>query len=180
MTLTRYAAFLRGINSGRNPTIRMATLREACEALGLEQVRTVLNSGNVLFGAETTDVRALEGRLERALEEVLGFFSEAHVRSLEDLRRLVAADPFQGVQTSAETQRYVTLIREAPAALTYPVVGKGYTILGCLDDVVYSIVDLSVAGSPDLMRRLDREFGQSSTTRNWNTLEKVLQAGASD
>jgi uncharacterized protein (DUF1697 family) len=52
--MVTYVAFLRGINSGRNPTIKMDLLKKAFEELGLENVKTVIASGNVIFDAEPT------------------------------------------------------------------------------------------------------------------------------
>ena len=59
--------------------------------------------------------------------------------------------------------------------LSYPQ-GKGYEVLGILERAVCSIVDLSGASSPDLMRVLDQEFGNEVTTRGWPTVERVLRA----
>ncbi|MBI1730339.1 DUF1697 domain-containing protein [Candidatus Acetothermia bacterium] len=53
--MTRYAAFLRGINVGGKKIIKMAELREAVESLGFRNVRTILASGNLLFDAPETN-----------------------------------------------------------------------------------------------------------------------------
>ena len=70
--MTRYVAFLRGINSGRNPALGMDRLRRIFEDLGFQDVRTVIASGNVLFETGAADQRALEERVETAVLEKPG------------------------------------------------------------------------------------------------------------
>ena len=92
MASKRYVALLRGINvGGRNP-VRMAALRDAMEAAGYEDVRTHLQSGNVLF-ASAAAKRSLEGDLERVVESRFGFPVVVVVRSHQELRAVVEQAP---------------------------------------------------------------------------------------
>jgi len=168
-----YVAFLRGINSGKNPTVRMEVLREIFRGLGLTRVRTVLASGNVLFAAEGTDEGALARSVHAALPGAIGFESAVFVRTLDDLRRLVASDPFRDANIPPGAARYVTFVAsDAPRAL--PPNGKGYTIIGAFDGILCSIVDLSQTSTPSLMRVLDRTF-PGNTTRSWDTIARTLR-----
>ena len=64
--MTRYAAFLRGVNLGKR-TVKSAELKAAFEALGFENVKTLLASGNVLF--DTKPSKSLKGKIEAGLKE---------------------------------------------------------------------------------------------------------------
>ena len=86
--MTKYVAFLRGINSGKNPTVKMEVLRKTFEGLGLENVRTVLASGNVLFESSAYENK-LEQKIEEALPVLIGFSSDVIVRTIDDLHKLV-------------------------------------------------------------------------------------------
>src|SRR5947209_10651951 len=98
------ASLLRGINVGGKSAIGMAPLQKVYERLGLREVRTLLRSGNVIFKG-----RATASKLEDAIEEEFRFRPRVFLRSLAELRNVVAANPFPGV----DPQRLVVLFCDA-------------------------------------------------------------------
>lgn len=88
-----YVALLRGINVGGNALIRMAELRECVAALGHEDVRTYIASGNVLFRSNERSAATLDARLEEALESRFGFPVRVVVRSAAEVARIVERIP---------------------------------------------------------------------------------------
>jgi uncharacterized protein (DUF1697 family) len=173
---TKYVAFLRGINSGKNPTVKMKVLRKAFEDLGFTHVRTILASGNVLFETAFTDEKSLEQKIEEFLPLMIGFKSEVIVRTIDDLYKLMLLNPFKASETTSHIRSYVTFVKGIPKTnLKFPAKGKGYTILGIFNEVVCSVVDLSDSKTPYLMQVLDKEFGRCITTRSWNTIERILK-----
>lgn len=174
--MTKYVAFLRGINSGKNPTVKMGVLRKTFEDLGFENIRTILASGNVLFES-SADENTLERKIEEVLPVSIGFKSDVIVRTIEDLHKLVLLNPFKATEITSHIRSYVTFIKgENKTNLKFPASGKGYTILGIFNGIVCSVVDLSDAKTPSLMQVLDKEFGKGITTRSWNTVERILKA----
>src|SRR2546425_8263788 len=90
--MPRYAAFLRGVM----PTnCKMPALKEAFEAAGFTDVKTVLGSGNVVFDARSTSEQALQQKAEAAMQDRLGKAFMTIVRPIEQLRKGLAADPYQ-------------------------------------------------------------------------------------
>jgi uncharacterized protein (DUF1697 family) len=87
------AALLRGINVGGNNVIRMADLKEGFEAMGFDEVRTYIQSGNVIFRATESDLAKLAGRIEKALGARFHYDSRIVVRSHEQLDRIVRKAP---------------------------------------------------------------------------------------
>jgi len=88
--MTRYVAFLRGINLG-NRRLRMDELRACFEAVGgLARVETFIASGNVVFDAGSTDARALEATIEAHLGETLGYDVDTFIRPLSELATIAA------------------------------------------------------------------------------------------
>ena len=171
--MTQYVAFPRGINAGH--PMKMAELRAVFESLGYEGVKTVLASGNVLFSTKKTAEATLTRQIEKALSEAFGARIPVVIRTRAELERLARTDPFAKVPGGAKTRPYVTFLKKKPPRQELPK-GKGYEVLAIVDRAVCSVVDLSGASSPDLMRVLDKEFGAEVTTRSWNTVEKVLRA----
>ena len=65
----KYVAFLRGINVGGKNKIKMETLREVCVKLGFENVKTYINSGNIIFETSQSDDQKLAEQIEEAIEK---------------------------------------------------------------------------------------------------------------
>ena len=109
--MTRRVAFLRAVNLGRR-TVPNARLAEICAELGYGEPWTFINSGNVAFDAPGRR-EAIEAELGVALEAEFGFEVTTFVRSVAELRKLVALDPFE----VAEGDTYfVTFLKSPPPA----------------------------------------------------------------
>jgi uncharacterized protein (DUF1697 family) len=104
-----YVAFLRGINVGGNAIIPMASIKETLVALGLADVRTYINSGNVIFSARASDGGKLAARIEKALEERTGMAIKALVIDHKNLKRVVDAIPPKWVDDKT-MRTYVLLL----------------------------------------------------------------------
>lgn len=91
--MTRYVALLRGINVG-GVRITMPELGDTFRGLGLEAVRTVLASGNVVFDADGATTADLKAATERALRDRFGYDAWVHVLPLDAVRAIVADYPF--------------------------------------------------------------------------------------
>jgi uncharacterized protein (DUF1697 family) len=170
----RYVAFLRGINVGGRKPLRMADLRKAFEDLGFADVRTVQTSGNVVFEAGgEEDFGAVAALIETELERMLNAPICAIVRPLADLERLVASDPFRFVPITSETRLYVTFLSRP--AMSPKTVDGNVRLVGATAGEVLTAITLSPRwGTTELMAWLEEEFGKGLTTRNWNTITKIV------
>ena len=90
--MPRYVAFLRAINVGGH-TVKMDRLRVLFEDLRLKNVETFIASGNVLFDTSAKDIGALERKIEKHLEQALGYEVTTFVRAMTDLAGVVAGHP---------------------------------------------------------------------------------------
>src|SRR5262245_46158948 len=121
-----YAAFLRGISP---MNAKMPELKRCFETAGFMDVKTVLSSGNVVFRAP---VASLEKKAEAAMEKELGRSFSTIVRSLDDLRAILASDPYKAFRLAPGSKRVVTFLRRVPRSKTsLPVEVDGARIL-CL------------------------------------------------
>jgi len=91
--LCTYVALLRGINVGGHAIVPMARLKACFEALGLSDVITYINSGNVIFRTRATDPRKLESRIEKALSDAFSLPIGTIVRSLREIDELLCHLP---------------------------------------------------------------------------------------
>jgi uncharacterized protein (DUF1697 family) len=179
MSKTRYIALLRGINVGGNKKIKMAELRELLTSLGLENVTTVLASGNAAWDAEGDDTAAMQAAIEHGIQAAFGFSVDIIVMPREQVERLVASDPFKGVQVTEDTRLYVTFLpapTKAHLEIPYHAPTQDFTILSVTDKAVCSVLTLSpTSRTVDSMSILEQEFGKNITTRNWNTVIKLAE-----
>ena len=177
--MPRYAAFLRAINAG--VPMKMADLRRAFEDMKFTNVRTIIASGNVCFDARETDTAKVTQKIERGLSKSFARTIPTVVLSIAELEQLVATQPFAKISATKQTSPQVTFLGKSRPALKYPYEAPegGFTILGVFGRAACSVIDLTRAHSPDLMRLLDKEFGKDVTTRNWRTVERVLKVANS-
>lgn len=180
--MTKYAAFLRGINVGGNKPVPMERLKKAVESLGFRNVKTLLASGNVLFEARSANADTLVKRIEEKLEQTFGHEIGTIVRTLEELQDLADLDPFKGIKVTPRTRLFVTFLSEKPKTrLKIPYVSpdKSFRILRLTDRDVCSVLTPGRQWAKNLrqMDILEKEFGKKVTTRNWNTIVRVLKAG---
>lgn len=170
--MPRYAAFLRGVM----PTnAKMPALRRAFEEAGFDEVRTVLGSGNVVFGARAASEATLQRRAEQAMQEHLGRTFMAFIRPVEALQALLADDPFAPYRLPESAKRIVTFLREEPPrALPLPPEQDGARVLEVRGREVFTTYVPTPRG-PVFMTLIARTFGADLTTRTWDTVKKVAR-----
>jgi uncharacterized protein (DUF1697 family) len=175
--MSRHIALLRGINVSGSKKIKMADLRELLTSLGFEDVKTVLASGNVAWDTGGDDTAAMQAAIERDIEATFGFGVSVIVMPREQIERLVASEPFAGVEVTKDTRLYVTFLPEPTTThldIPYHAPAQGFAILRVSASEVCSVLTLSpTSRTVDLMRILEQEFGKNVTTRNWNTVVKL-------
>lgn len=152
MKQVSYVVFLRGINVGRNTKVPMKELKEIFDSLGFKNVKTLLNSGNIIFESLEEDQSFLIKKIEDKLEKTFGFRIIVLLRMRDQIKKIAASHPFQDVVQKKGIQFYVTFLP---------------------DSELFNIVDSASKTTTELMKNLDKEFGKNITTRNWNTIIKI-------
>jgi len=174
--MTRYVAFLRGINVGKAKRIEMAELKRTFGGAGFENVTTYIASGNVIFESPEADATALAREIEAILEKAFGFPIGVIVRTAEDIRRMVDADPFNGIEVTPDVRLYVTFLgAKSNSSLPLPWESPqgDFKILRVSNRAIFSVMTLGKIGTTDAMKILEKEFGKRVTTRNWNVITKL-------
>lgn len=169
--MTSYIGLLKGINVGGHRRIAMADLRTALTDAGLDAVRTVLASGNVVFEATRTDGAALEARLETALTEGLGVTTHFMVRDAAEWSAMIAANPFPDVAEQVPSRLLVLVMKthvDRPTATAYLEAYEGPERIEIVGrEVFIHYPDGQGASALSLTR-----FG-NGTARNWNTVVRL-------
>lgn len=176
----RYVAFLRGINVGGNTMVSMSKLKIVFEGSGFKNVRTILNSGNVLFEAAEKDKETVKSKIESAIEKKLGLKISVSVRTSDEIAALINSDPFKGVKVTPDTRLYLTFLQKVQKPgikMPYLSPEKDFKLIKIQNGVLVSYIVISPKrNTTDLMKIIDREFGKEVTTRNIETVNKVAEA----
>ncbi len=98
--MNKHIAFLRAINVGGH-TVKMDTLRQLFESLGLANVETFIASGNVIFETKTGNTKALEKKIETCLREALGYEVSTFIRTDAEVAEIAKYKPFPQSQLDA-------------------------------------------------------------------------------
>lgn len=171
----QYVALLRGINVGGHHKVPMAELKSMMHNLGFEDVKTLLNSGNVVFTVEHGTEASLEKTLSASLQSTFGFAVPSLVRNAETIQSIVTADPFKDVPVTKDIRLYVTFLNNTPGSANIPWESDdgSFRITGIQDNAVFSVLDLSKSKTVAAMKILEQSYGKDITTRNWNTVVKI-------
>ena len=171
----KYAAFLRGINVSGQKLIKMEELSSIFESAGFKNVKTYLASGNVVFDAAQKSETAVSKKLKTTLHSALGYEVDVMLRTLDELHALVALDPFQKVKSKG-AKRYLTFLAEPPVKVPkLPLISakKNVEVIRIIDRDAFSLVTTIPNGDyPNPF--LEKLLKISATTRNWNTIEKII------
>ena len=177
--MTKYVAFLRGINVGGNVLIKMDDLKKSFAALGFKNVKTILASGNVLFESDKADEPALIAKIAGKLKALMKRDIGVQVRAIEEIQKLADRNPFKKIKVTPETKFYISFLPEKSAnklKIPYTSPEKDFRIIEVTNREICSVVDLNLGrGTVEAMAILEKEFGKNITTRNWNTVGKILK-----
>jgi uncharacterized protein (DUF1697 family) len=178
--MNTYVAFQLGINVGKRQ-VKMAKLKELLEKAGYTNVRTLLASGNVVFDTDKNNPKMIADRLHDLLTEAFGFEIKNIVRTIDEIKQLIARDPFKTISVTPATRLYVTFLTDPVMTdldIPYESENKTYRILQVTDKEVVSVLTVTKNwGSTDAMAILSKTFGKKFTTRNWNTILKIASLG---
>ena len=165
------AAFLRGINVGGHRPVAMGDLRVVFSGLGLGNVRTLLQSGNVVFTTSHGAAR-LRPIIEATCAEQLGHDISVILRTEPEMEKVVAGSPFAQAATEPAKVHVVFLADKPTAAAIAKFEKQRVAEEWVLDGRHVYVWYPEGAGRS----KLRLEFGTPATARNWNTVTKVLAA----
>jgi uncharacterized protein (DUF1697 family) len=170
-------AMLRGVNVGGHNNISMEALRGICASLKLQDARTYVQSGNVVFRTDQRDAAAVAASLESAIEKKLGFRPAVVLRKTAELGAVVAANPFARRKDIQPGKLLVSFLAAKPTAAAWAEVRKikaDPEEVRIADRELYIYFPGGMGRSKFPWAKLDKILGMPATGRNWNTVLKLL------
>lgn len=176
--MTSFIALLRGINVGGHAMIAMADLRELVESLHFTEVRTVLQSGNLVFKAKAAMSETLEKQLEKATAKRFGHAVDFLIRTADEWGKIIAASPYHLEARRDPGHLLIFCLKEKPdaqalASLRDAVAGREY--FHAQGRELYLVYPDGIGRSKLTNTLIEKKLGTRSTGRNWNTVQKIAE-----
>lgn len=168
-----HIALLRGINVGKAKRVAMADLRTLCEGLGYGDVKTLLNSGNLIFSAPRADSKAA-ARIQKEIASQIGVSCRVMVLTGSQLDQVVAENPFEEGETNPSRFLVMVLANAADRTRVAALAKQdwGAERLGVGSHAVYLWCANGILESPALLA-IGKLLGEAHTSRNWATISKL-------
>lgn len=176
--MSTYIAMLRGINVGPHKRMKMDKLRTTCEKLGFEDVKTYIQSGNIVFRAAKLSDIALAKKLGEGIVRGFGFSADVITRTKDEMEQIIANNPLLKEKEADRSKFHVVFLSEKPSAaslkrlneLTLPP-----DLVRSVDREIYFYFPKGVSGSSLWKHSMDRILTITSTMRNWNTVNALYK-----
>ncbi|MDO8212938.1 DUF1697 domain-containing protein [Conexibacter sp. CPCC 206217] len=178
----RTIALLRGINVGGNKKVPMADLRALMERLGFSDVKTYVQSGNVVFSGPRRAARTIAREIEAGIVEQFGFEVLITIRTRDELAAVVAANPLGEVAT-VDKRHHVVFLSAAPDPAVVAEIDEvahepeRFELIG---RELYVWTPEGITDSPLFKALSEKRLGVRATARNWRTVAKLLEMADAD
>jgi uncharacterized protein (DUF1697 family) len=172
----RYIGLLRGINVGGNKPVSMAALRELIEGLGFRGVKTLLQSGNVVFSGARQGADKLERQIEAAGEKQLGLEADFMIRTADEWAKIIDANPFKAMAESDPSHLVLICLKAKPDAAALAKLRaaiKGREEIEVVGRELYVTYVDGIGTSKLTNAVIEKALGARGTGRNWNTVLKI-------
>lgn len=174
--MTIYVAFLRGINVGGKHSLPMKELVAILEDLGCQNVRTYIQSGNVVFESSDKDPARFSKRISAEIKQRRGFEPHALLLKLEDLERAIMNNPFPEAESDPKAL-HVGFLAASPQNPNLKLLErlKSNTERFHLIDNLFYLYAPEGVGRSKLAANTEKLLGVPMTDRNWSTVRKVWE-----
>lgn len=176
----RYVALLRGINVGGKNIIKMESLKKSFESEGFTNVKTLIQSGNVLFDSKSDNIAALTKRIENKLLEDYRSEIKTMIRSIFEIEEIIKQNPFKGRENDKNTKLYVCFLYENILSnkIIPPSSDKEAVEITHIGKKEIFLISFPTKngryGFPNNF--VEKELKSFSTARNWNTVKKLTES----
>ena len=173
-----YIAFLRGINVSGKHKIPMAELRELCDGLKFEEVKTYIQSGNVVFKSELQNTSELEALISKAILKSFGFEVPVIVKTTSQLHDILNDNPFESEDEIIRKQVYFVLLNEVSKVeelTTFKAESYENEEFLISDNCIYLKCKVGYGKAKLNNNLIERKLKILATTRNYRTMHKLLE-----
>ncbi|MGB9936386.1 MAG: DUF1697 domain-containing protein [Methanobacterium sp.] len=174
----KYIALLRGINVGNKNRIKMVDLVTIFESMGFREIKTYLQSGNVIFNYHASNTAKITGEIEKKLFSTFEYPVSVIIRTEDELEKVVNNNPFIKEDNVEIDKIHVTFLRDVLDASAVPNldINKGedekFKIIG---REIYLYLPAGYSRTKLTNNIFEKKLKTTATTRNWKTVTKLLE-----
>ena len=175
--MTVYVSMLRAVNVGGTSRIKMDALQAVYESIGLKDVRTLLQSGNVVFRSRIANREQLVTRIVQEIERQLELEVDVILRTVAEIASIVERGPVLSPRAD-KAKLLVMFLAGVPSAAAQAALAKwhkGPEMLEMRGPEIYLYYPEGVGRSKLTGAVLENKLDVAGTARNWNTLEKLFE-----
>lgn len=169
---------LRAVNLGPHNRIKMDVLRKLYESLGFQDVRTYVQSGNVVFRAEARGLAQIATGIEEAIQREFGFRPAVLLRTVGELRKAIAQNPFskrRGIEPSRLLITFLAKEPEPTACERIRAIKAEPEEIHLRGRELYIYYPNGMARPKVPWTTVEKILQVSGTGRNWNSVTKLLE-----
>jgi uncharacterized protein (DUF1697 family) len=170
---------MRAINVAGHGVVKMEALRDAFTTAGCRNVRTYIQSGNVIFDSPARTEAAVLEALRGKLRSLLGAEPAIFLRTVQEVTQMVARDPFQDFKTEPDVKLYVAFLAEPVGVkpkLPLLLPKEALEVIAMRGRDVFIVSRPTPNGSYGFPNNfIEKELRTSATIRNWNTITKIAR-----
>jgi uncharacterized protein (DUF1697 family) len=175
-----WITLLRGINVGGNNFVPMAALKRDLEAVNFENVRTYIQSGNVIFDSAAGSPASLAEKIKRRIGQLHGFHPHVLILEPETLLAAIAANPFSAAVSDPARLHFFFLAESPSRPDPAPLEGaKSSTECYRLTDRVFYLHAPDGIARSKLAANAEKHLGVVVTARNFRSVEKIASMATS-
>jgi uncharacterized protein (DUF1697 family) len=177
--MTTLIALLRGINVGGNNKLAMKDLAALLTGMGLRDVQTYIQSGNVVFRSDLKNKSALAASITAAIEAQHGFAPQTLLLEAADLKKAMVANPYPEAESEPKSL-HLFFLDEVPHQPDLKAIeatkanNERYKLAGR----VFYLHAPDGVGNSKLAARAEKLLGVTASARNWNTVCKLAEMAA--
>lgn len=171
-----YISILRGINVSGQKKIKMADLKALYESIGLENVTTYIQSGNVIFN--TPQTAQLSTLIEKKIQSTYAFDVPVLIIESKQLKKIITKNPFLKDKTLSTDKLHVTFLEYTPSNSQVKELEKynnGEDQFFIIDNTVYLYCPSGYGNTKLNNTFFEKKLKTKATTRNWNTCNALLK-----
>jgi len=169
---------LRGINVSGHKSIKMTDLVKLFQSLNFRNVRTYIQSGNVIFESDLVDASAIANKIEKKIKQTYGFEVNIIIRTSDELEKIVSRNPFVKEHNIEIDKLHVTFLADIPDERSVSDLdikkdkNEKFIVKG---KEIYLYCPNGYGKTKLTNATFERKLKAIATTRNWNTTNKLVE-----
>ncbi len=176
--MVKYIALLRGINVSGQKIIKMADLQNLFKSLNFSNVRTYIQSGNIVFKTSIKSKSTIKTKIEEAIKNSYNFSVNTLIKQKEEIEDIITKDPFRKIKDLDYSKVYVTFLHSFPEKsliellAEYKSKNDKFIIM---DEQIYLYCPDGFGRTKFTNNFFENKLKISATTRNWKTINKLVE-----